>query len=59
MRLRIRTTSWISIETPTEGREGGCFQNYIDVGAEDCGSLIALGNTFANLGAPPTERLAK
>lgn len=33
------------------------LQNYIDVGAEDCGSLIALGNTFANLAGPVTTSL--
>jgi len=33
------------------------LQNYIDVGAEDCGSLIALGNTFANLAGPITTAL--
>ena len=37
--------------------DSGVLQNYIDVGAEDCGSLIALGNTFANLAGPVTTAL--
>ena len=37
--------------------DAGVLQNYIDVGAEDCGALIALGNTFANLAGPVTTAL--
>jgi hypothetical protein len=37
--------------------DAGVLQNYIDVGAEDCGSLIALGNTFANCIGPVTTAL--
>ena len=37
--------------------DAGVLQNYIDVGAEDCGSLIALGNTFANCAGPVTTAL--
>ena len=37
--------------------DAGALQNYIDVGAEDCGALISLGNTFANLAGPVTTAL--